>query len=127
MSKRLFSLLFSLLLLTGVAAACGDDGDSGGDGGGDSTEEDSGGGESGGGDINADIEAYCAEVEDFLAEVEAAGDDPLALADLTGPAQELGQAGQDLAANAGDFTPEEAEALADCQAEATEGLSSIGG
>ena len=125
MSKRMLSWLFVLMLLTGTAAACGDDG---GDGGGSDSTEDSGdSGDSGGGDINTDIEAYCSEVEDFLTAVEDAGSDPAALAELAGPAQELGTAGQDLAANAGDFTTEDAEALADCQQQATEGLSSLGG
>ena len=129
MSKRVLSLFFVLMLMVGGAAACSDD--SGDDGGSDDTSEDSGdsgdSGDDGGGDVNADIQAYCDEVESFISEVEAAGDDPAALAELTGPAQELGQAGTDLAANAGEFTTADAEALADCQAEATEGLSSLGG
>jgi hypothetical protein len=125
MRRRLLGWMVVLMLLAGGAAACGDD--SGGDSGGDSGSDSGDDGDDGGGDINADIQAYCDEVADFLSEVEAAGDDPAALADLAGPAQELGQAGQDLAANAGDFTTEDAEALADCQADATEGLSNLGG
>ena len=77
MRNRTLALLLGLGLVFG-AAACGDDDDSGDD---DSTEQDSGGsgdsGDSGGSESgNAEVEAYCDAVAEYVEAAQEVIDNP---------------------------------------------------
>ena len=127
MRNRTLALLLGATLVFGGFAACGDDDDDD-DGGTDTTESDGGdeGGDEGdGGDEsgNADVQAYCDAVAEYVEEAQAALDDP-ANADtaaLTARGQELGTQAADLA-GAG-LSQEELEEVNACSQEAAEALT----
>lgn len=129
--RRHLSWIFASTLLLGGLAACGDDDDNSDDtettttedGGSDSTETTEGGGdeESSGG--NAEVQAYCDEVESFAEAVADAGTDPSALAGLTEDSTALAEASADLQ-NA-DLDEDDAQALADCSERAAEALQEL--
>jgi hypothetical protein len=128
MSKKVLSLFFVLMLRVGGAAACSDD--SGDDGGstdsGDTGDSGDSGDDSGDGG-NADVQAYCDDVDALAAELEDSGGDPAALADLTDELQALQQSGTDLAAGAADLTTEDSEALTECTTALSDAASSLAG
>lgn len=121
--------MLALTLLVGGVAACSDD-----NGGDDTTAEDSGGssggesggssgGESGG---NEAIQAYCDKVQELVDASAALQDDPTnadAQQTVTDLTTELGQQATDLAAEAPNFTAEDAEQFQGCQTD----FSGIGG
>ena len=129
MSKKVLSLFFVLMLMVGGAAACSDD--SGDDGGSTDSGDDSGdsgdSGDDSGDSGNADVQAYCDDVTALASELEDAGTDPAALADLTDELQALQQSGTDLAANAADLTTEDSQTLTDCTTQLSDAASSLAG
>jgi hypothetical protein len=108
--KRTLSLLLAGTFLFGTAAACSDDEDPAET---DTTESDSGDEGGDGGDAGGAGEAYCAEVEEFVA---LAQEDP-ANPDLATQAQELSAAAAEIT------DPEQAQIAADCAADIAEALT----
>lgn len=132
MLKRSLALLFAGLFLVG-AAACGDDDD---DGGADATEEttdsaaddgatdgssDDGGASSG----NEAVEAYCTSAEDLAADLEEAGTDPAALAELMPQLTDLQATSQDLVAQVDDLDESDAQRLNECSEVLSDAASSL--
>ncbi len=131
--RRSLSWLFAGTMLLGGLAACSDDEDDGGD---DTSEEDGGSGsdnsddsgDSGGGESgNADVQAYCDDIDALAEEIEAADGDPAALGDLADELTALGQTGADLAADAASLTPEDTEAITECGQRLTDASASLSG
>lgn len=143
MLKRLVALLFAGMFLVG-AAACGDDDDgddaieettdggSSSDDGGDDTSDDSGddasddgGDDSEPGSSDEAVEAYCADAEALAAELESAGDDPAALAELMPQLTALQESSQDLAARAADLDEADGERLTECSETLSDAAASL--
>jgi hypothetical protein len=126
MKKRTLALILGATLVLGVAA-CGDDDDDGGSTDRTTTEQDSGdSGDSGGSaSSNADVQAYCDAVDEYVQAAQDIIDDPTSgdAAELSQQGQDLAAQGQELASNAADLTPEDAQAIADCTQEATSALT----
>jgi hypothetical protein len=125
MKKRTLALILGATLVLGVAA-CGDDDDS--DGGSTdrtTTEQDSGSDDGGSASGNADVQAYCDAVDEYVQAAQDVIDDPTSgdAAELSQQGQDLAAQGQELASNAADLTPEDAQAIADCTQEATSALT----
>jgi len=137
MLKRFIALLFAGMFLVG-AAACGDDDgngsdgasnettdgatdDAGDDGATDGDSSDDGGSSSG----NDAVEAYCESAENLATELEAAGTDPAALAELTPQLTELQETSQALAAEAEDLDESDADRLRECTEALTDAANSM--
>ncbi len=120
MFKRVLSLFFVLMLMVGGAAACGDDsGDDDGGGGGGSSEDSEGGGGGGGetGGGNAEVQAYCDSVQEFVDASAALADDPTdaeAQQTVTDLSTQLGADAAELAQSLQD-SPEDLEEFQACQ------------
>lgn len=75
MRRRMLGWMVVLMLLVGAGAACGDDSDDGGDDGGGSDSGNTDSGDSGGGG-NADVQAFCESVQEYVDAAEALAADP---------------------------------------------------
>ena len=128
--RRHLSWIFAGTMLLGGLAACSDDDDDSGD---DDTEETTTTTEGDGGDDsgdsgdggNADVQAYCDDVDAFVEAALDAGSDPSALAGLTEEATALQESGTELAENSADLSEDDAEALQACTTEAAEALQEL--
>ena len=118
--KRAFGFFLAVALFTGGATACGDDdkddtSTEATDGA--STDEgtDEGSTDSG----NAEVQAYCDAIEEFVAKYNDMGTDSAKAAELATEAQELSTKAQALTG----ISAEEAQEVADCTEEMTSAMT----
>ena len=114
--RRAAGFVLVLALLTGGAAACGS---SGGSSGGDTKTTE---GSSNTDSSDADVQAYCKAVDEFVAKAKEILADP-----TKGDATSLQSEGQELTAKATelakkDLSSEDAQAVADCSKKSTDAL-----